>query len=128
VRLAFLIGMALIATTAGMPLVARQGGDLAGVGVQTVGELWHAAGSLELRYRLAPAHAQGQYSGVFGFGRGLGGIVAPAVLGLLCITWGAPGWWLMGGVFVAIGLAMLYVVQWADRTRPRSRTVESRDQ
>jgi hypothetical protein len=24
-----------------------------------------------------------------GIGRGLGGIVAPAVLGLLCITWGA---------------------------------------
>ncbi|MFE2103119.1 hypothetical protein [Streptomyces sp. NPDC059468] len=29
------------------------------------------AGSLELRFRLAPAHAQGQYSGVFGMGMGL---------------------------------------------------------
>ncbi|HVB45012.1 MAG TPA: hypothetical protein VNF47_20240 [Streptosporangiaceae bacterium] len=91
---------------------------LAGIGLHTVGELWYTAGSLELRVRLAPAHAQGQYSGVFGFGTGLAGAVAPSVLGLLCVTWGAPGWLLMGGFFVAIGLIMPKVVGWAERTRP----------
>jgi MFS family permease len=115
---AFLIGMGLIAAAARMPAWAAVILLAAGVAVHTIGELWHAAGSLELRVRLAPAHAQGQYSGVFGFGRGLGNVVAPTVLGLLCITWGAAGWLVMGGVFVAIGLVMPLAGRWAERTRP----------
>ncbi|MFK0294890.1 hypothetical protein ACIQU6_31065 [Streptomyces sp. NPDC090442] len=39
------------------------------------------------------------------------------LLGLLCVTWGAPGWLLMGAVFVGSGVAMPYVVQWAGRSR-----------
>ena len=31
----------------------------------------------------------------------------------------------MGGVFVAVGLVMPYVVRWAERTRPPGRAVES---
>jgi MFS family permease len=117
---AFLIGMALIAAAARLPAWAAAGLLAAGVAVHTIGELWHAAGSLELRVRLAPAHAQGQYSGVFGLGRGLGNVAAPTVLGLLCITWGAPGWLVMGGVFVAIGLVLPFAGRWAERTRPES--------
>jgi len=115
---AFGIGMGLIAAAARVPAWAAAVLLAAGVAVHTVGELWHAAGSLELRVRLAPAHAQGQYSGVFGFGRGLGNVVAPTVLGLLCITWGAAGWLVMGGVFVAIGLVLPIAGRWAERTRP----------
>lgn len=115
---AFLIGMALIAMAAGLPGWVAVVVLVAGVALHTIGELWHAAGSLELRVRLAPAHAQGQYSGVFGFGRGLGNVVAPAILGLLCITWGVRGWLMMGGIFVAIGLAMPFAARWAERTRP----------
>jgi hypothetical protein len=37
--------------------------------------------------------------------------VAPSLLVLLCVTWGAPGWYVMGTVFVAAGLAMPYVIQ-----------------
>jgi MFS family permease len=115
---AFLIGMALIAVTAGMSWWLALIVMVLGIGVHTVGELLHAAGSLELRVQLAPAHAQGQYSGVFQLTRGLGNMVAPSLLGLLCITWGAPGWLVMGGVFVVIGLAMPFAVRWAERTRP----------
>ncbi|WP_254897590.1 MFS transporter [Kitasatospora sp. NA04385] len=115
--LAFLVGMAVIATAPGLPGWAAAAVVAAGVAVHTTGSLWHAAGSLELRFRLAPAHAQGQYSGVFGIGTGLCYTVAPGLLGLLCLGWGAPGWLVMGGVFVAAGLAMPFVVRWAGRSR-----------
>ncbi|WP_255657657.1 MFS transporter [Actinoplanes sp. L3-i22] len=115
---AFLIGMAVIASAAGVPGWVAILLMVVGVGVHTIGELWHAAGSLELRFRLAPEHAQGQYSGVFGMGLGLCYVIAPSLLGLLCVTWGAPGWLLMGGIFVAVGLIMPFVVRWAERNRP----------
>jgi MFS family permease len=121
---AFLIGMTVIAAAAGMSAWLAVTMMVLGIGVHTIGELWHAAGSLELRVRLAPAHAQGQYSGIFQITRGLGSAIAPSVLGLLCITWGVPGWLVMGGVFVAIGLAMPYAVRWAERTRPEARGAE----
>lgn len=115
---AFLAGMAAIAAAAGLPGRLAVIVIVAGIVIHTVGELWHTAGSLELRFGLAPAHAQGQYTGLFGFGTGLANVVAPSVLALFCITWGAPGWWLLGGVFVAVGLVMPAVVRWAERTRP----------
>ncbi|GAB4059889.1 MFS transporter [Catellatospora paridis] len=115
--LAFLIGMALMAATAGIPGWIAAVLLTVGVAAHTVGELWHAAASLELQFRLAPAHAQGQYTGVSGFGTGFANVVAPSVLGLLCITWGTPGWLLMGGVFVAVGLLAPRIVRWAEHTR-----------
>ncbi|MFD8783406.1 MFS transporter [Kitasatospora sp. NPDC059599] len=122
--LAFMIGMAVIATASGVPGCAAVAIMTAGVAIHTVGSLWHAAGSLELRFRLAPAHAQGQYSGLFGMGMGLCYTVAPSLLGLLCVTWGTPGWLVMGGVFVAAGLAMPYVIQWAGRSREIADTAD----
>ncbi|MEU2661190.1 MFS transporter [Micromonospora sp. NPDC007220] len=115
---AFFIGMALIAAAAGLPSWLALTGIVAGIFVHTIGELWHTAGSLELRFNLAPAHAQGQYMGLFGFGAGLANMVAPTVLALFCITWGVPGWLVLGGVFILAGLVMPYVVRWAERTRP----------
>ncbi|MFC7246147.1 MFS transporter [Catellatospora aurea] len=114
---AFLVGMALMAAAAGTPAWLAVALMAVGIATHTVGELWHAAASLELQFRLAPAHAQGQYTGVSGFGTGAANVVAPSVLGLLCIAWGAPGWLLMGAVFVAVGLIAPLVVRWAERTR-----------
>jgi hypothetical protein len=34
------------------------------------------------------------------------------------VTWGAPGWVLMGAIFVVAGLTAPAVVRWAERTRP----------
>ncbi|TLQ43214.1 MFS transporter [Streptomyces marianii] len=115
--LAFLLGMALIATTGEMSGKLAAVVIVTGVAVHTVGELWHAAASFELSFGLAPRHAQGQYSGLSGLGHGFASAAAPSVLGLLCITWGAPGWLVMGAVFVVVGLIMPYVVRWAERTR-----------
>ncbi|WP_457029566.1 MFS transporter [Kitasatospora sp. P5_F3] len=114
---AFLVGMGVIAMASGLPGWVAAAIMMAGVAIHTVGSLWHGAGSMELRFRLAPAHAQGQYSGVFGIGMGLCYTVAPGLLGLLCLRWGAPGWLVMGGLFVAAGLAMPFVVRWAGRSR-----------
>ncbi|GAB3939489.1 hypothetical protein GCM10027614_21840 [Micromonospora vulcania] len=58
--------MALIAATSTMPGWLAVTVLTLGVAAHTVGELWHAAGSLELQFRLAPPHAQGQYTGISG--------------------------------------------------------------
>ncbi len=116
--LAILLGMAVVAATAGLPAVLAAAVIAAGVVVHTVGELWHTAASLELRFSLAPPHAQGQYTGVFGLGLGLSNMVAPSLLALCCITWGATGWLVLGVAFAAVGLAAPYVIRWAERTRP----------
>ncbi|GAA2741727.1 MFS transporter [Kitasatospora cinereorecta] len=115
---AFLAGTAVIALTGGaLPGWAAALLLLLAVAVHTVGELWLAAGSFELRFSLAPAHAQGQYSGVFRLGSGLVGVASPSVLGLLCIGWGAPGWLLLGAGFVLAAAAMPPTVRWAERGR-----------
>lgn len=115
---AFLVGMAVMAAAAGLPGWLATAVIILGICVHTVGELWHSAGSLELRFSLAPAHAQGQYSGLSGFGTGLANVAAPSVLAVCCITWGVPGWLLLGGVFVVVGLVMPVVVRFAARIEP----------
>lgn len=114
---AFLLGMAAIAAAAGMPGWLASLLIVAGVVVHTIGELWHAAASFELSFGLAPAQAQGQYSGLHATGTGLAGSLAPSVLALFCITWNIPGWLALGGVFVLAGLAMPYAVRWAEQSR-----------
>ncbi|MGR6320609.1 MFS transporter [Micromonospora soli] len=116
--MAFFIGMAAMAAAAGLPSWLALAGIVMGIVVHTIGELWHTAGSLELRFSLAPAHAQGQYMGLFGFAAGLANVFAPSVLALCCIAWGVPGWLLLGGVFVVAGLVTPPVVRWAERRRP----------
>lgn len=93
------------------------------MGVHTLGELLHAAGSFELRYSLAPADAQGQYTGVFLLGSGLASVAAPSVLAWLCLDEGAPGWILLGLVFLTAGLVGPPVVRWAQQ--PRLQEVEA---
>ncbi|MFF4032643.1 MFS transporter [Streptomyces sviceus] len=115
--LVFLVAMALIAAAGDMAAGPATVLILVGVVLHTLGELWQAASSFELSFGLAPEHAQGQYSGLFGMGHGLTNAAAPSILGLLCITWGTPGWLVMGGVFVAVGLVMPYAIGWAERTR-----------
>ncbi|MGW0853774.1 MFS transporter [Streptomyces sp. NPDC002690] len=112
---AFLLGMAAVALAAGAPAWLATALIVVGVVVHTIGELWHTAASFELSFRLAPAHAQGQYSGLGATGTGLASSLAPSVLGLFCIAWGVPGWLALGGVFVLAGLAMPYAARWACR-------------
>ncbi|MFJ4186383.1 MFS transporter [Kitasatospora sp. NPDC089509] len=97
---------------------------LAATAVYTLGELWHAAASMEYSFGLAAPHAQGQYAGVFGLGGGLAEALAPAVLGALALGLGRPGWLLLAVVFLAVGCAARPLVAWAVRTDPRTRTYD----
>ncbi|WP_290062828.1 MFS transporter [Amycolatopsis solani] len=123
---AFFAACVAIAAMAGAPTWLALVFLLAAVVVHTVGELWQAAGGFELSFTLAPPHAVGQYQGLFGMGLGLGVTLGPAVLIALCITWGTPGWFVIGGIFAATGLAVPAVVRWAERDR--SRQVEAEPQ
>ncbi|MCX5210091.1 MFS transporter [Kitasatospora sp. NBC_00240] len=117
---AFLVALALFAASGGVPRWVAMTVIAAGVIVYTVGELWHTAASFELSFGLAPAHAQGQYSGLYGIGQGLSSAVGPPLLGMVCIGLGWPGWLAMGLVFLLVGLLMPSVVTWSDRTRKRT--------
>jgi MFS family permease len=86
----------------------------------TAAEMWHAAGSFELALSLAPAHAQAQYQGVFNLGEGLGVALAPTLLTFLCVTWGTPGWVLLGAWLAVCGALGPRTVRWVQRTRPRT--------
>ncbi|MFG1687177.1 hypothetical protein ACGFNP_43945 [Nonomuraea sp. NPDC049269] len=114
---AFLISCSLVPLSAGLPGWAAAALLIAAVVIHTVGELWHSAAGFEVSFALAPAHATGQYLGVFGLGAGLAEGLGPALLIALCITWGAPGWYVVGGLFALTGLAAPLAVRWAERQR-----------
>ncbi|MFE4620181.1 MULTISPECIES: MFS transporter [Streptomyces] len=92
---------------------------LTATAVYTLGELWHSAAAMEYSYGLAAPHAQGQYSGVFGLGGGAAEALAPMVLGALALGLGQPGWYLLGGFFLVVGLISGPLIRWAVRTAPQ---------
>lgn len=91
---------------------------LAGAGLQVLGEMMQASGSWEISFGLAPADKQGQYQGFFGTGTAAARMLGPVALTALILTWGAPGWLLLGALFLLAGVAMGPAVRWAERTRP----------
>jgi MFS family permease len=85
--------------------------------VHTFGELLQAAAQFCLGQELAAEHAQGQYQGLASTGFSLSAMIAPTVITLLPIELGMLGWWILGGIFVALGAALPPVVKWTQRTR-----------
>ncbi|MFD7261367.1 hypothetical protein [Streptomyces sp. NPDC059874] len=120
--MAFLVSCSLISLSAGVPAWAAATLLVTAVVIHTVGELWHSAGGFEVSFALAPEHATGQYLGVFGLGAGLAEAVGPALLISLCITWGRPGWYVVGALFALAGLATPAAVGWAQRLQSAPRT------
>lgn len=86
--------------------------------VHVFGELLHAAGGWGLSFDLAPAHAQGQFQGLYNTGFQIAEIIAPAALVALVMGQGMRGWLILGAAFVAAGLAVPMAARWAERTRP----------
>ncbi|MGH3424192.1 MAG: MFS transporter [Nocardioidaceae bacterium] len=82
-----------------------------------LGELLQAAGHFCLSQELAPDHAQGQYQGLTSTGLSLSLMLAPSVIVLLPIGMGVLGWWILGGIFVLLGLLLVPVVRWTVSTR-----------
>jgi MFS family permease len=111
---AFLVSCTLVSLTGGIPAWAAGGLLMLAAVVHTVGELWHAAAGFEVSFALAPERATGQYLGVFGLGAGLAEAFGPALLIWLCISWGRPGWYVVGALFAVTGAAVRPAVRWAD--------------
>jgi hypothetical protein len=116
--LVFLVACGGVAVSSDLPAWAAAAVLLAAVAVHSVGEMCHAAAVFALSFELAPAHAQSEYVGLQDMGLGAAFAVAPAVLGALCLGVGQVGWLLLGGLFVAAGMATVPVVRWAIRSRP----------
>ncbi|MGW6741572.1 MFS transporter [Streptomyces sp. NPDC055025] len=114
---AFLVACSLIPLSAGVPAWAAAAVLLTAVVIHTIGELWHTAAGFEVSFALAPSHATGQYLGVFGLGAGLAEAFGPGLLIALCLTWGRPGWYVVGGMFVLTGLMASPAVRWAQKRR-----------
>lgn len=114
---AFLVSCSLISLAAGVATWAAAALLISAVVVHTVGELWHSAAGFEVSFALAPHHATGQYLGVFGLGAGLAEALGPGLLIALCITWGRPGWYVVGALFLLTGLAAPPAVRWALRSQ-----------
>lgn len=119
---AFLVSCSIISLSAGVPAWAAATLLLTGVLIHTVGELWCSAAGFEVSFALAPRHATGQYLGVFGLGVGLAEAFGPGLLIALCITWGRPGWYVVGALFALTGLTAPLAVRWAQAHRGERRT------
>ncbi|MEU3527597.1 hypothetical protein AB0E62_27625 [Streptomyces sp. NPDC038707] len=105
---AFLVACSLISLAAGLPARAAAATLIAAVAPRR---------PLRGVLRARPRHATGQYLGVFGLGAGLAEALGPGLLIALRITWGRPGWYVVGAVFALTGLAAPPAVRWARRPR-----------
>lgn len=124
---AFLVSCSLISLSAGTPAWAATALLMTAVVVHAVGELWHSAAGFEVSFALAPEHATGQYLGVFGLGAGLAEALGPGLLIALCITWGRPGWYVVGALFALTGLVAPLIVRRAERQRRAVDAAKSRN-
>lgn len=79
---------------------------VAAAAVQVLGEMLLGAGSWEIGFGLAPADKQGQYQGFYGAGTAVARLAGPLLLTALILSWGEPGWLVLGGLFLAAGTAM----------------------
>ncbi|MEV4254667.1 MFS transporter [Spirillospora sp. NPDC049652] len=96
---------------------------LAGALIQVFAEMAHSASAAELGFGLAPDGKQGQYQGFFSMAPQFARMAGPMVMTSLLIGWGAPGWLVLGALFLLSGLAVGPVVRLASRSDlPRGAT------
>ncbi|MEU5911962.1 MFS transporter [Micromonospora sp. NPDC047527] len=112
------VAMLLYAAAASLPTTVAIALLLVATVVYTVGDLWHSTAGAGLAYDLAPPDAVGAYQGADGMLAGLARAVAPAVLTLVVLDGGVPGWLAVGALFAAVGLAGPALTRWALAARP----------
>ncbi|MCW3004879.1 MAG: transporter [Conexibacter sp.] len=114
----FLVAWLLIAETSGRSAALAIAVLLVAIALHSLAEVWQAAGTFELSFALAQPEAHGQYQGVFGLSMGLAEAFAPALVIALCISWGKPGWLVLGAVVTVAGMACVLVERYAAAQRP----------
>jgi hypothetical protein len=124
VRAAMCSGSALAASCLLFALTDHQGGFFAVAlllgagGLHVIGELWFVGASWGLSISLMPASAPGQYQGVFAAGEATALMIAPALMTLLVVSWGQPGWIALGALFLVAPAIAAPATRWALHTRP----------
>ncbi|MFE9255446.1 MFS transporter [Streptomyces sp. NPDC006879] len=113
-----LISCAVFALTAlaGLPAWAALALLVAAAGVQAAGEMMQSAGAWQISFDLAPAGRHGQYQGFFGSGIPVARMLGPLLLTTLIVSWGVPGWLLLGVLFLAAAAGMRPAVAWSMRS------------
>ena len=92
---------------------------LLAAGVHVVGEMVSSSGQWGVSMGLAPVERQGQYQGFAGLGFSLSRVAAPTLITVLCIEWGRPGWFVLGGLILASAVLMRPVAAWGLATREK---------
>ncbi len=105
----------VFATSAAGPVWLAVAVLLAGAALHVTGEMLQAAGAWMVSYDLAPPERMGQYQGLFNTGAGAAQQLAPALLIVLVVEWGAPGWLVLAGLFVAGAVITSALVGRAER-------------
>ncbi|WP_079144803.1 MFS transporter [Streptomyces agglomeratus] len=80
-------------------------------------EMLQSAGSWQIGFDLAPPGRVGEYQGFFGTGVTVARTLGPLLLTALLVTWGTPGWLLLGGLFLAASYATGPAARLAERSR-----------
>jgi MFS family permease len=87
--------------------------------VHVVGEMLYIAASWGLSIGLMPGHDQGQYQGMSATGMAGAQALAPALMTVLVVNWGVPGWFTLAALLLGAGTAVTPATRWALRTGPR---------
>lgn len=74
----------------------------------SVGELFMSAGGFGISFAVAPAHALGEYQGVWGAGFGASVALGPGLLTLVCLNGRTAGWVGLAAVMVVASSAMAF--------------------
>ena len=90
---------------------------LAAGALTVTGELLFVAASWELSISLMPRNAPGQYQGMFATGEATALMIAPALMTLLVVTWGQPGWLALAAIFLVVPALATPATRWALSTR-----------
>ncbi len=90
---------------------------LLGSVVHVVGEMIGSGGQWGLQMGLAPHERQGQYQGFAGMGFAVVSVIGPPVVTYFCVDQGERGWFMLGGIMLAISAVTIPVSRWALASR-----------
>ncbi|MFI6490378.1 MFS transporter [Streptomyces sp. NPDC050564] len=112
-----LASCAVFALSSGASPLLAAGILVVGAVLQVVAEMQQSAGSWQLAFDLAPSDRMGEYQGFFGTGITVARTVGPLVLTTLLVSWGTPGWLLLGGLMVGASYGTGPATRWAATRR-----------
>lgn len=117
--LALLAGCVVFAVSGSVGPALAIAALAAGCVLLTIGELLQSAGAWGISYGLARPERQGEYLGAFSMGTRIYDTVGPVLAVGLVRGLGVLGWLLMGGLLLAISLALTPAVRAADSWEAR---------